>query len=249
MSCIIIPHSSPKIYQQGCYWYMKSKHKDCMRLEDFPRLNSRGKRWSINNPLFRKLLCKHYVAHYVVTFKRLDKRIYYAYGMDQGVKITDSFDMYRELYDRFYEIDRTLPEPPMTLEVEYAADFELRDHPSLQNIKDFRLKTIDVHHEIRSIARCDNDYYRQQWEHLWRPLRYINYQIRTLNRRIQCDDCDEDELTMREAAIQGDLELAVANVRAKKNRKKMDYCQYCSCKHCVRGLWHLTASHVTGFCR
>lgn len=228
---------------------MKSKHKDCMRLEDFPRLNSRGKRWSINNPLFRKLLCKHYVAHYVVTFNRLDKRIYYAYGMDQGVKITDSFDMYRELYDRFYEIDRTLPEPPITPDVDLSGDFELKDHQSLKNIKEYRIKAIDVHHEIRTIVRCDNDYYRQQWEHLWRPIRYINYQIRTLNRKIQCSDCDEDELMMREAAVLGDLELAIANVRAKKNRKKMDYCQYCSCKHCVRGLWHIMAPHVTGFCQ
>lgn len=244
----IIPHSNPKYHQQGCYWYTKSKHKDCMRLEDFPKLNSRGKRWSVNNPLFRKLLCKHYVAHYVVTFKRLDKRIYYAYGMKEGVKIHDAFDMYRELYDRFYKIDRTLPAPPLAPEVPESIP-GLDDHDSTHNIRANREAAVLLHEEIGKIARCDHEYYRRQWVHLWRPLRYINYQLRTLARKVKEGVCDEDDLTTRDAAIQGDLELALENVRAKQRRQQMPYYQYCPCKDCVKGLWHLTATHVTGFSR
>lgn len=249
ISGLPVLHSTPKCHQTGCYWYHKSKLKHCMRIEDFPKFNSRGKRWSINNPLFRKLLCKRYVAHYVVTFKRLDKRIYHAYGMYEGVNIRDAFDMYRELYDRFYEIDRTLPAPPVAPDV---PDFipELNNHDSTHNIRANREVAVLLHKEISKLPlRLDYDYHRRQWVHIWRPLRYINYQLRTLASKVYSGQCDEDDLTTRDAAIQGDIELATENLRFYLQNKRMPYFQYCPCKNCVKGLWHLTASHVTGFSR
>ena len=53
----------------------------------------------------------------------------------------------------------------------------------------------------------------------------------------------------RDAAIQGDLELATENLRDYLRKRRMPYFQYCPCKNCVIGLWHHTASHVTGFSR
>jgi hypothetical protein len=242
-------HSTPKPHQKGSYWYHKSKLKHCMRLEDFPKHNSRGKRWSVNNPLFRKLLCKHYVANYVVNFKRLDKRIYHAYGMYEGVKIHDAFDMYQELYDRFYKIDRTLPAPPVPPEVP-ASIPGLDDHDSAHNIRANREAAVLLHEEISKLPlRLDYDHYRRQWVHIWRPLRYINYQLRTLARKVEQGQCDEDDLTTRDAAILGDLELATENLRDYLRKRRMPYFQYCPCKNCVIGLWHLTAPHVTGFSR
>ena len=61
--------------------------------------------------------------------------------------------------------------------------------------------------------------------------------------------CDEDDLTTRDAAILGDLELATENLRDYLRKRRMPYFQYCPCKNCVIGLWHLTAPHVTGFSR
>ena len=54
---------------------------------------------------------------------------------------------------------------------------------------------------------------------------------------------------MRDAAIQGDLELATENLCVYLQKRRMPYFQYCPCKNCVIGLWHLTAPHVTGFSR
>ena len=107
-----------------------------------------------------------------------------------------------------------------------------------------------LHEEISKLPlRLDYDHYRRQWVHIWRPLRYINYQLRTLARKVEQGQCDEDDLTTRDAAILGDLELATENLRDYLRKRRMPYFQYCPCKNCVIGLWHLTAPHVTGFSR
>lgn len=227
------------------YWLTHSKHRYCT-LVDFPKLNVHKKRWSINNPLFRKLLREHYVAHYVLDFKRLDRRIYYAYGMYHGVIIHDAVDMYRELRDRFYEIDKTLPEPPLAPSYCDTLD-SFPDSDLVDDLREQRKRAHILHAKVKEIVSKkdrmkDTEKYKVFWEHMWRPLRSVNAELRNLHQKAW--NCSEDTLEDHLCAVQGELDILQKDLRELSQDRRVMYNQYCPCKDCVRGLWHLRARSV-----
>ena len=205
---------------------------------EMPRLNYHKKRWSLNNPLFRRQLREHYLSHYVDDFKRLDRRVYYAYGMYHGVDIQCGEDMYRELYDRYYRIDRTLPEPPLAPTYCDTLD-AFPNHPRVGSLCKQRKLAHILHAKVKGIVSLDD---KEKWEHMWRHLRSVNAELRNLYWK--AGDCSEDTLEDHVCAVECELEQLQRDINELNQKRPFFYYQYCPCKACVRGLWHLRSKAV-----
>ena len=218
-------------------WVNRTKYRH-YALSEMPKLNVHKKRWSINNPLFRRQLREHYLKQYVNNFTKLDKRVYYAYGMYHGVEIQCADDMYRELYDRFYCINRMLdPCPKAPTYCDTLTVFAT--NPQMKDLYKQRVLAHALHDEVHAVVKRARP---DEWEHMWRPLRSVNAELRNLYNK--AGDCTEEDLDDHVCAIESELLQLKRDLNELQNGRPFFYYQYCPCKACVKGLWHLRSKVV-----
>lgn len=218
------------------YWFTDSPHADVNDLKDFPKLTRQKKRWSSQNPLFRLLLRKKYLEPYVTTYKRMDQRIFYAYAMYEGVVVCTADDMYQILADRWYEIDRTLPDPePPTTAFDVYDRFS--DCKYVDRLRDLRVEATALHARVTELcATTITDHDNRQ--HVWHPFRVINGQYRMMARRRDLGLLFREHFEQYFAGVLGPLDDLKRALHEHEQKRPWALNQYCTCCNCVRGLVH-----------
>ena len=213
---------------------MTTSNADITQLRDFPKLTRQKKRWSPRNPLFRTLLRKEYLEDYVTTYKRMDQRIFYAYAMDQGVEVSTADDMYQVLSDRWYDVDRTPPDPePPTTEFDVYESYS--DCEYVDQLRDLRVEATALHAKVKELCtskRLSHD----NRQHLWHPFRIINGQYRMMARRRKLGILFREHFEQYFYGVLAPLDDLKRAIHDHESKRRWALNQYCTCCDCVRGL-------------